>query len=84
MVTDRCDCGGGRPQAPASKGLGVPSVYYPPCYAHAVSPSPTPRPGTLWVPKTSSMSCEQAIFVDQASGASVFSDAVLLKIDRLG
>src|ERR1035441_9599430 len=29
-------------------------------------------------------SCDQAIFVDQATGASVSSDAVLLKIDRVG
>ena len=39
---------------------------------------------TLWVPKTSSRSCDQAIFVDQASDASVFPDAALLKIDRPG
>jgi hypothetical protein len=39
---------------------------------------------TLCVPKTSSTSCDQAIFADQATGASVFSDAVLLKIDRFG
>jgi hypothetical protein len=30
------------------------------------------------------MSRDQAIFVDRAVGASVFSDAVLLKIDRFG
>src|ERR1019366_6840591 len=36
------------------------------------------------VPRTSSRSCAQAIFVDQASDASVSSDAVLLKIDRFG
>ena len=36
------------------------------------------------VPKTSSRSCDQAIFVDQASDASVSSSAVLLKIDRFG
>src|ERR1019366_10322826 len=29
-------------------------------------------------------SCDQAIFVDQATGASVSSDAGLLKIDRVG
>jgi hypothetical protein len=39
---------------------------------------------TLWVPKTSSTSCDQAIFVDQATDASVSSDAVLLKVDRFG
>jgi hypothetical protein len=30
------------------------------------------------------MSCDQAIFVDQATDASVSSDAVLLKVDRFG
>ena len=39
---------------------------------------------TLCVPKTSSTSCDQAIFVDQATDASVSSDAVLVKIDRFG
>src|ERR1035441_8043999 len=38
----------------------------------------------LCVPKTSSRSCDQAIFVDQATGAGVPSDAGLLKIDRVG
>jgi hypothetical protein len=38
----------------------------------------------LCVPKTSSTSCDQAIFVDQATGASLFSDAVLAGIDWLG
>ena len=51
------------------------------------SASNRPRVGkdSIWilcVPKTSSMACEQAIFVDQASGARVFSDAVLLKRDK--
>ena len=36
----------------------------------------------LWLSKTSSKSCDQAIFVDLATDASVSSDAVLLKIDR--
>jgi ferredoxin len=39
---------------------------------------------SLCVPKTSSTSCDQAIFVDQATDASVSSDAVLLTIDRFG
>jgi hypothetical protein len=39
---------------------------------------------TLCVPKTSSKSCDQAIFVDQATDASVSSDAVLVEIDRFG
>jgi hypothetical protein len=38
----------------------------------------------LCVPKTSSRSCDQAIFVDQATDAGLFSDVVLLKIDRFG
>jgi hypothetical protein len=38
----------------------------------------------LCVPKTSSESCDQAIFVDQGTGVSQFSDAVLVEIDRLG
>ena len=36
------------------------------------------------VPKTSSTSCDQAIFVDHAIDASVSSDAVSLQIDRFG
>ena len=35
------DAGAAAPD-PASKGLGAPRVYYPPCSAHAASPSPTP------------------------------------------
>ena len=38
----------------------------------------------LCVPKTSSTSCDQAIFVDQATDASLFSDAVLVEVDRFG
>jgi hypothetical protein len=38
----------------------------------------------LWVPRTSSSSRDQAIFVDQATGANLPSDVVLLKIDRFG
>jgi hypothetical protein len=38
----------------------------------------------LWVPITSSMSCDQAVFVDQAADVSVSSDAVLVEVDRLG
>jgi hypothetical protein len=37
----------------------------------------------LYVPKTSSTSCDQAIFVDQATDASAFSYAVLVEVDRL-
>ena len=59
----------------------------------AAQPLPGPRAAIerpqeahlhLLVPKTSSMSRDQAIFVDRAAGASVLSDAVLLKIDRFG
>jgi len=36
------------------------------------------------VPKTSSTSCDQAVFVDQATGVSLPSDAVPVVIDRFG
>ena len=38
----------------------------------------------LCVPKTSSTSCDQAIFVDQATDASLFPDAVLVEVGRFG
>jgi hypothetical protein len=38
----------------------------------------------LWVPITSSTSCDQVIFVDHASDVSLFSDAVQVEVDRLG
>ena len=38
----------------------------------------------LWVPRTSSTSGDQAVFVDHAADARVSSDTVLLKIDRFG
>jgi hypothetical protein len=38
----------------------------------------------LYVPKTSSTSCHQAVLVDQASGAGLPSDAVPVEIDRFG
>jgi transposase len=38
----------------------------------------------LCVPKTSSTSCGQAVFVDRATDVRLFPDAVPLKIDRLG
>ncbi len=34
--------------------------------------------------ETSSTSCDQAVFVDQATGTRLFPDAVLLEIDRFG
>jgi hypothetical protein len=36
------------------------------------------------VPITSSTSCDQVIFVDQAADVSVSSDAVLVEVDRFG
>ena len=39
---------------------------------------------SLWGPRTSSMSCDQAVLVDHATDANVSSDTVLLKIDRFG
>jgi hypothetical protein len=38
----------------------------------------------LWVPITSSTSCDQPIFVDHATDLSLFSDAVQVEVDRLG
>jgi hypothetical protein len=38
----------------------------------------------VWVPKISSTSSDKAIFVDQATDASLSWDAVLLKVDRFG
>jgi hypothetical protein len=42
------------------------------------------QPADLCVPITSSTSCHQAIFVDQATDPSLSSDAVQVEIDRLG
>ena len=36
------------------------------------------------VPKTSSTSCDQTVFIDRATGAGLPSDAVPAEIDRLG
>jgi hypothetical protein len=41
-------------------------------------------PVILCVPKTSSTSCDQAVFIDRATGAGLPSDAVPAEIDRLG
>ena len=38
----------------------------------------------LYVPKTLSTSCHQAVLVDQASGVGLPSDAVPVEIDRFG
>jgi hypothetical protein len=38
----------------------------------------------LCVPKTSSTSCAQAVLVDQAISTSLFSDAVVVEVDRFG
>jgi hypothetical protein len=38
----------------------------------------------LWVPITSSTSCDQVIFVDHATDMSLFSDAIQVEVDRLG
>ena len=38
----------------------------------------------LCVPITSSTSCHQAVFVDQAADPSLSSDAVQVEVDRLG
>jgi hypothetical protein len=46
--------------------------------------APLARRRGLCVPITSSTSCHQAIFVDQAADLSLSSDAVLAEVDRLG
>ena len=38
----------------------------------------------MCVPKTSSTSSDQAVFVDQATDTRLFPDVVLLEIDRFG
>jgi hypothetical protein len=43
-----------------------------------------PGQHALCVPKTSSTSCDQAVFVDQATGVSLPSDTVPVEIDRFG
>ncbi len=48
-----------------------------------IYPRTTPQ-GYLCVPRTSSMSCDQAVFVDQVTDAGLFSDVVPVEIDRLG
>jgi hypothetical protein len=50
----------------------------------AAEPCPLAGVPIVCVPKTSSTSCDQAIFVDQATDACPFTDAVLAEIDRLG
>jgi len=43
-----------------------------------------PNPLALYVPKTSSTSCDQTVFIDRAAGAGLPSDAVPAEIDRFG
>ncbi len=52
--------------------------------SRAISHRPIIGTSSLCVPKTSSTSCDQVIFVDQATDARLSSDAVLTEIDRLG
>ena len=42
------------------------------------------RSTSLWVPRISSTSCDQAIFVDHATDSRAPSDTVLLKVDGFG
>ena len=52
---------------------------------HGHTPGQRPvDPADVCVPKTLSTSCDQAIFVNQATGMGLFSDAVLVEIDRFG
>jgi len=50
--------------------------------AYAAPQVPATPVANLCVPKTSSTSCDQAIFVDQATDASVSSDAILIEVCR--
>ena len=50
--------------------------------ATALAPGRLDETIDLCVPKTSSMSCDQAIVVDQASDVSVFLDAVQVEVGR--
>ena len=43
-----------------------------------------PTPHEVCGPKTSSTSCDQAVFVNQPTDARLSSDAALTEIDRLG
>ena len=60
------------------------------CAGLAAAPARQPQttrwaaPRHLCMPKTASTSCDQAIFVDQATGACLCSDAVLAGVDWLG
>jgi hypothetical protein len=71
----------GRPQAPTSPaGAARQSGDA----HHAARHTTAAVPVILCVPKTSSTSCDQAIFIDQSTDTSLFSDAVLIEVDRLG
>jgi hypothetical protein len=45
---------------------------------------PQVMPHQVWVPRTSFTSCDQVIFVDQVTDASLSCYAVLLKVDWFG
>jgi hypothetical protein len=47
-------------------------------------PAHTQAPFRLYVPETSSMSCDQVIFVYQATDASLSSDAVIVESGQFG
>ena len=62
----------------AAAGLArVTKALTPPAAAHG-------RRSRLSVPKTLSTSCDEVVFVDQTTDASLSSDPVLTEIDRLG
>src|ERR1039457_3922997 len=71
---------------------GSPSWLIPPvqaalgsCWMASISLSVHDQPTeNLCVPITSSTSCDQVIFVDQAIDVSLSSDAVQVEVDRLG
>jgi hypothetical protein len=66
-----------RCRARSSRGLAT-------CHSRSAGASGVPAGCGLWLPKTCSRSCDQVIFVDQATDLGVFSDAVQVEIDRFG
>jgi hypothetical protein len=62
----------------------VAAVEFRPGIDMVMSRSPAWGVPCLCVPITSPTSCQQAIFVDQATDLSPSSDAVQVEVDRLG
>ena len=76
---------GDEPSQRSEPGPVARLVSHPACVAaqHRVL-MPEHQQLSVWVPKTPSMSCDQAIFVDRAADESLSSDAVLPYFDLFG